>query len=224
MKKFTLLIPASFFSLTLLAQTEIELRTDGIVVPRTDTSSVTNPTEGMMIYDTNLNTYVFYDGTQWQVQGAIDQLDTAPCNPTHVGSISDDGTTELNGAVSIFVSGVEILDISDPTNPTHVGSISDSPARTLGGARSIYVSGNYAYVAANLDHGVAILDISDPTNPTQVGSIIDDATSALLGATSIYVSGKYAYVAADFDDGVEILDISDPTNPTHVGSITDDEE
>jgi|GEM_PF-3434768 len=229
MKKLILLISASLLSLTLLAQNEIELRTDGIVVPRTDTSSVTNPTEGMMIYDTNLNTYVFYDGTQWQVQGAIDQLDTAPCNPTHVGNITDGGPVYLGDANSIFVSGqyayvasgarVTILDISDPTNPIHVSS---TLGNALSVAISIYVSGQYAYVLGLNSDAVEIFDISDPTNPIPVGSIIDDTTTELDAPASIFVSGKYAYVASFADDGVEILDISDPANPTHVGSITDD--
>ncbi|MCB0854693.1 MAG: hypothetical protein KDD63_20870, partial [Bacteroidetes bacterium] len=156
-----------------------------------------------------------------------------PANPTHVGAITDDGTTALNGAQYIYVSGkyayitsitdngVEILDISDPTNPTHVGAITDNGTTALDDPRGIYVSGKYAYVASSTDHGVEILDISDPANPTHVGAIFDDGTTELYGAYSIYVSGKYAYVTAYADAGVEILDISDPTNPTHIGAITD---
>ncbi len=155
-------------------------------------------------------------------------------NPVHVGAITDDGATELDGAYSIFVvgnyayvasnvdDGVEILDISDPANPTHVGAITDTGATALDGANSIYVVGNYAYVASDVDDGVEILDISDPANPTHVGAITDDGTTELNGAISIYVAGKYAYVASFEDNGVEILDISDPTTPTHVGAITDD--
>jgi hypothetical protein len=158
----------------------------------------------------------------------------ASFNPTHVGAITDDGTTELDGAMSIYVSGnyayvasavddgVEILDISNPANPTHVGAITDDGVTELDGARGIYVSGNYAYVASAVDDGVEILDISNPANPTHVGAITDDGTTELDGAVSIYVSGNYAYVASNIDDGVEILDISNPANPTHVGAITDD--
>ena len=153
----------------------------------------------------------------------------------HMGAITDDETTVLDGASSIYVSGkyayvasqtdngVEILDISDPSNPTHVGAITDNETTELEGARGIYVSGKYAYIASIIDDGVEILDISDPSNPTHVGAITDDETTKLDGARSIHVSGKYAYVAAVFDNGVEILDISDPSNPTHAGAISDDE-
>ncbi len=152
----------------------------------------------------------------------------------HMGAISDDETTELDGACSIHISGkyayvaaffddgVEILDISDPSNPTHVGAITDNETTELDGARSIQVSGKYAYIASVLDDGVEILDISDPSNPTHVGAITDDETTELDGACSIHVSGKYAYVAASEDNGVEILDISDPSSPTHVGAISAD--
>jgi len=87
-----------------------------------------------------------------------------------VGSITDNGTTELDGASSIYVSGeyayvagarggVAILDISDPTNPTNVGSITDNGATVLDGAFSIFISGQYAYVASFVDDGIEILDI-----------------------------------------------------------------
>ena len=228
MKRIIIPLVLILFSISANAQHEVELRTDGVVVPRTDTASVQNPIQGMMIYDTSRDNYAYFDGDHWRYQ-----TDTQPCDPTHVGSITDDATTALDDASSIFVSGhyayiasfvdgVEVLDISDPSNPKHVGSITDDATTTLNGARSIVVSGNYAYVTSFIDDGVAIIDISDPSTPTQVGSITDDATTELDGASSIFVRGNYAYIASRSDDGVEILDISDPSAPTQVGSITDD--
>jgi len=158
-----------------------------------------------------------------------------PNNPIHAGAIHDDGTTALDGAQCVYVSGkyayvtgpledgVEILDISDPANPTHVGAITDNETTVLSSPKSIYVSGKYAYVAGI--NGVEILDVSNPANPTHAGCILDDeygGTVSLWNSTGIYVSGRYAYVAASNDSGVQILDISDPANPTHVGAITDD--
>ncbi len=152
-------------------------------------------------------------------------------NPTHVGSISDDATTLLDGAVSVkivdnyayiagyYEDGLEIVDISDSSNPTHIGSIA-------GGAFSLpidlYVSNNYVYMIESFNDAVKIIDVSNPSNPINVGSISDDATTLLDGAVGIYVSGKYAYVASYDDDGLEIIDISDPSNPTHVGSLGND--
>jgi len=60
----------TLFTTALQAQTEIELRTDGIVVPRTDTSSVSSPVEGMMIYDTLCNSFKYFDGIAWQQIGS----------------------------------------------------------------------------------------------------------------------------------------------------------
>ncbi len=176
----------------------------------------------------------FPNGSFQTVAGGSSSGQT-PGNPTHVGAITDDGTTELAFAASIYVSGkyayvasrhdngVEILDISDPSNPTHVGAITDDGTTELDGAVSIYVSGKYAYVASMDDNGVEILDISDPSNPTHVGAITDDGTTALDGAHGIYVSGKYAYVASFGDDGVEILDISGiDAHAASIGTVSAD--
>jgi len=154
-------------------------------------------------------------------------------DPVHLGSISDDGVTELDGATDVKVvgpyayvcafndNGVEILDISDPTNPTHVGAITDTGVTELAGGHDIVVLGGYAYVTAFIDDGFEILDVSDPTNPVHVGAITDNGTTELNGAAGLVVRGNLAYIAASVDNGVEILDISNPANPTHVGAITD---
>src|SRR3989338_8152689 len=158
-------------------------------------------------------------------------------NPTHKGSITDAGATELDGAQGIYVSGkyayvagnldngVEILDISDPSSPKHVGKFNDSdhPNAELDGTWGIYVSVKYGYVTGQVDVGVEILDISDPSNITHVGKFNDSdhPNAELDGALGIYVSGKYAYVTGFDDNGVEILDVSDPSSPKHAGSITD---
>ena len=55
--------------LTIQAQSEIELHPDGIVVPRTTTGAVSNPVEGMLIYDTSVNAFRYYDGSNWQSVG-----------------------------------------------------------------------------------------------------------------------------------------------------------
>ncbi|MEZ4849530.1 MAG: tail fiber domain-containing protein [Bacteroidia bacterium] len=225
--------------------------------------SITSPATGLIIYNLDNTGFQSWNGTAWvnisspwkqsgdsvyynagnvgigtdsptaRLSLAGGNFSHTAADPVHIGSISDNGTTELAGARGIYVSGkyayvnvwsddgVEILDISDPANPTHVGAITDNATTELDGAQSIYVSGKYAYVASFLDDGVEILDISDPANPTHVGAITDNVTTALDGAYSLYVSGKYAYVASYVDQGIEILDISDPANPIHVGAIFD---
>jgi len=68
-------------SLSVDAQSEIELRTDGIVVPRTTTSAVSNPIEGQLIYDTTADAFRYYDGSAWRSigsggSGAFERVDT----------------------------------------------------------------------------------------------------------------------------------------------------
>ena len=74
MKHLILFISSSLlFLITLLdlaAQNEIELRPDGIVVPRTTTGAVTSPVEGMLIYDTSINDYQYYNGFVWSIIGS----------------------------------------------------------------------------------------------------------------------------------------------------------
>ncbi|MCP4002328.1 MAG: hypothetical protein GY727_15585, partial [Gammaproteobacteria bacterium] len=188
---------------------------------------------GVKVWDLNTpGDFTVSDAINLEVDEGIGRL-ILDNTPVHVGAITNNVASALNGARGITVvgdyayvasfiyDGVEILDISDPANPTHVGAIRDNAARALDGAMGITVVGDYAYVASVLDNGVEILDISDPANPTHVGAIFDSGPTALSWAWGITVVGDYAYVASYNDDGVEILDISDPSNPTHVGSITD---
>ncbi len=155
-------------------------------------------------------------------------------DPIHAGSINDNSTTALSGAIGVFVqdnyayvasysdNGLEILDISDPTNPTHVGKITDGGPRQLAGAYNVFVSGKYAYVTAFSDDGLEIIDVSDPTNPKHVGKIDDDASTILRSTSGVFVQGNYAYVLSASEDGLQIIDVSDPSNPVALGSITDD--
>jgi len=65
---FQRLITTLFFlCLTIIAsaQTEIELRPDGIVVPRTTPAAVVSPVEGMLIYDADVDAFKYYDGSTW---------------------------------------------------------------------------------------------------------------------------------------------------------------
>ncbi len=49
--------------------TEVELRTDGIVIPRIDTGSVTLPSRGQLVYQDIDNALYYYDGTKWSAAG-----------------------------------------------------------------------------------------------------------------------------------------------------------
>jgi len=66
----SILVFILLISLTsLYGQTEVELRSDGIVVPRTTPTAVTAPVKGMLIYDTDTDAFQYYNGTAWQTIG-----------------------------------------------------------------------------------------------------------------------------------------------------------
>ena len=49
-----------------IAVLDAQADSSGVLFPRTDTSTILNPVEGLMIYDTVLNAYVYYNGLRWQ--------------------------------------------------------------------------------------------------------------------------------------------------------------
>ncbi len=58
-------------AITASAQTEIELTTNGVVLPRLTTSqkNALTPVEGQFIYHISLHRLEYYDGSRWQVVG-----------------------------------------------------------------------------------------------------------------------------------------------------------
>ncbi|MEM6347260.1 MAG: hypothetical protein AAF927_25445 [Bacteroidota bacterium] len=199
------------------AMLDVKSTNKGMLIPRMTTAerdAIAQPATGLQIYNTDISTINYYDGTAWKTLDSPWKAkgDSIYYDQGMVGIGTDIPTEKLTLARGNF--------LQTPGNPTHAGSIQDDITTSLQGARDIFVSGKYVYVAAFHDAAVEILDISDPTNPTRVGGIVDNLTTALDAPYSIHVSGKYAYIASD--NAVEILDISDPTNPTHVGAIYDD--
>ena len=56
---------------------EVELRPDGIVIPRLETTSVMSPTEGQIVYQSSDDTIYFFDGTEWLPVGSGSQISDA---------------------------------------------------------------------------------------------------------------------------------------------------
>ena len=77
---------------------ELESTDKGLLLPRlNDTSSVSNPSSGLMIYNNNTQSPAFHNGTNWNTLAAA-----LPMPP--VGS-GDSLTYTLNGMGSYFING-----------------------------------------------------------------------------------------------------------------------
>ena len=136
---------------SLYSQTEIELRTDGIVVPRTVMTNVQSPAKGMLIFDTVYQNLKYYDGIDWkelitpdniQLEWAsilntpsgfsdnIDDVDDADADATNeLQTINKSGNTvTLSNGGGSFTDAVDDAD-NDPMNEVETWS-------TLGGIPS----------------------------------------------------------------------------------------
>ncbi len=100
-----------FFNTALISQSEIELRTDGIVVPRTTPAAVTSPVRGMLIYDTDVDAFKYYDGRAWQ----------------SIGDGSGEGTvswSDVTGKPSGFADGTDDVKDADANASNELQDIS----------------------------------------------------------------------------------------------------
>lgn len=75
LSRIIVIVSVVFLQFGATAQQEVELRTDGIVVPRTTIADVSIPTEGMLIYDTISNGLLYYDGAKWlPIKGSFERV------------------------------------------------------------------------------------------------------------------------------------------------------
>ena len=77
------------------AQNEIELRTDGIVIPRIDTGSIISPSKGQVVYDTIIGKPLIYSGASWYIMGTGHKLDAADGSPSDVVFVDNDGNVGI---------------------------------------------------------------------------------------------------------------------------------
>ena len=102
----------SFFALiiscsALFGQEEVELRKDGIVVPRIESDSTDNPTLGQVIYDINTGKIVFYNGSTWK---GISPWSLVGSNPYIENGFVGIGTNSPDQSLHIHRSGVATQD------------------------------------------------------------------------------------------------------------------
>lgn len=95
---------------SLSAQLGMELRMDGVVVPKIDTSETINPTTGQLIYDTLSSAFWVYTGNQWSpVGGVSNRITDSVDNDSHITVEEHVGRDQ----VRIFVQGTERMHISE---------------------------------------------------------------------------------------------------------------
>jgi len=152
-----ILLATITFSITSVnAQQEVELRADGIVVPRTTTSNVTSPTTGMIIYDNNVEAFMYFNGSVWSVVGggAFERVNgnVRPASPKAETDSFEFGSGRANGESSIAF-GVEAsadttyaVAIGHGTTASGLGSIALGNNVTARGTSS-FAAGSYNLVS-----------------------------------------------------------------------------
>jgi hypothetical protein len=98
-----------------------------------------------------------------------------------------------------YVSGLQIVDISDPTYPKTLSYFS-----TLD-AREVAIGNSIAYIADGFSMELPIIDVSNPSAP-----VILSAPSVFIEKFGVAVKGNILYVV---NADLRTFDVSDPTNP-----------
>jgi len=141
-----------------------------------------------------------------------------PTSPTHVISIVDDATRELEQTYGVAIAtiggstyavavgyqddGIAIIDISTPASPVYVGELEDGThtercsaangERCLNGPTSVAVEtiggSTYAIVTSKNERAVTVIDITTPSDPTIVAMVYDDNDKELNGAKAVSIA------------------------------------
>jgi hypothetical protein len=215
----------------------------GILVPRLTTAQRTamtpdaNADKGLMVYDTDTQSFWYYNSTAWVEIGA---------STSGLEDADDDTKIQVEESadednIRFDVAGTEAMVIDENGR---VGIGTDNPGAKLEIAKvatnanedalKIGIDGEYAA-------SIKFFDDDDETNEhftikydassenlllgsDQVNDILDiNGNYTLVGSyysgldnICVYVSGKYAYVGTG--NGLQIFDISNPTSPSLIGN------
>ena len=165
---------------------------------------------------------------------------------TSVFNITDAGTLELDGAISVstavvsdttylfvagfFDDGVSVFrQVASDGALTPVFDIDDDGTLQLAGAVSVSTAvvsdTTYLFVAGRNDNGVSVFRVASDGALTSVFNITDDGTLALNEARSVstaVVSGTtYLFVAGQLDNGVSVFRVTSDGALTSVFNIGD---
>lgn len=130
MKKVILFSSSLLFFLftdKITAQQETEITSEGILIPRMDHTTIASPTLGQMVFDTNTDTFWFYDGSTWNEiivgAGSSDEIsDSDNDTKVQVEEAADDDNIrfDMNG-IEHFVMDGPVLGVFNSGNSVFIG-------------------------------------------------------------------------------------------------------
>jgi len=90
------------------AALDIATNNQGLLIPRTDTSNIVNPVEGLMIYQNSDHGFYFHNGNQWQLLGLVPELSDVD-NDTRIDvEVSPD-----DDVIRFYAEGYEIASLNN---------------------------------------------------------------------------------------------------------------
>lgn len=170
----------------------------GFLAPRValsaynDTSTITSPATGLLVYNTGevstftYKGYVFWDGTQWKT------LDGKLLIPGTLGSLSCTGASLNPIAYSAGIAYEGALTI-----PYAGGNGGIYPAQSIGpvnGLTATLIAGNFAVGTGQLVYTISgIPSVSSPSTTEFTLNIGGQSCSAVVGAGSVLQPGEYQF-------------------------------
>ena len=199
----------------------------GMLIPRMDSASknaISNPAIGLLVYDTDTQTFWYYDNSQWNEIGTA-QAALVPEyeNPsvlsiTSLGSenrfmvlednilyIADDGPSKLRA-----------VDVSDVANPTILSEI-DYSGNGIHSTNGIAIKDNFIYIPYFIPGnggGIVIVDISNPNLMTYT-----DIYNVNYSYSSCFREGNTLYIMNSITGELILYDITNAANPVITASI-----
>ena len=203
----------------------------GLLLPRVDLTAnpVTNPANGLMVYNTNLSNpgiYVYTNGT-WSYLASITSLTTAlanyqPLNPilTSFGSVSTVGTTGwlYNNNGTFSYKTLSVSDLSGVLAITNGGTgASDATTARLNlGLENVDNTSDASKPISTATQSALVLK-ADITSPTFVGIPLaptaDPTTNNNQIATTAYADAAAVAAASGLSSKVNIADTSTMLSP-----------
>lgn len=139
------------------AMLDIDSPDKGLLIPRLDTSAISGPATGLMIFQPSDNGFYFYNGTKWALMGTVanlltDQDGDTSVNP-EVTPDSDEIIFKING-VETFKMDSTTLAFINTNNNTSVGNMAGRDL-TSGGHNTL-IGRDAGTNVENGDHNVAV--------------------------------------------------------------------